>query len=168
MIRPYHEDDAAEVGSLIARTFSMFNLGFATPEERGDLLGPFQFAESAEQAHRAAITRAIEAPLVLVAERDGSIIGVLRGGRIDGRQRTVLQSLFVDGDHHRQGIGRRLAEHFERTCRDGRVTRIKVAATLFAVPFYQSLGYRRSTGVRTMGSGGTSGLIYQPMIKVFG
>jgi len=85
---------------------------------------------------------------------------------VDRRERTVLQSLFVDGEHHRRGTGRRLVEHFEQTCRDTGVTRIKVAATLLAVPFYQALGYRRSTGVRTMGSGGTRGLIYQPMIKM--
>jgi len=75
MIRLYREDDATEVGRLIAGTFSVFNLGFATPEGRNDLLGPFQFAESTEPAHRAAIAQALEAPLVLVAEHDGSIVG---------------------------------------------------------------------------------------------
>jgi putative acetyltransferase len=165
-IRQYREDDAPEVGRLIERTFAVFNLGFASPEEQNEILGPFQFAESSDPAHRTAISQALEAPLVLVAEQGGSIAGVLRGGRVDRRERTVLQSLFVDGPHHRRGIGRQLVETFEATCRDRGVTRIKVASTLLAVPFYQALGYGRSTGVRRMGSGATSGLIYQPMIKV--
>jgi hypothetical protein len=43
---------------------------------------------------------------------------------------------------------------------------IKVAATLFAVPFYLEMGYKRTTGVRAYRSFGSSGLVYQPMKKV--
>ena len=41
----------------------------------------------------------------------------------------------------------------------------KLSATLYAVPFYLRMGYRKSTGVRTMASLGESGLAYQPMKK---
>ena len=139
-LRTYRDDDASSVGRLIARTYSAFNLGFATPEQQAGLLGPFGFADSAEPAHRAAIAEAIGAPIVLVAEEAGAIVGVLRGGRVDGRGRTVLQSLFVAADHHRRGIGRRLVERFEQACPAGGVTVIKVASTLYAVPFYQATG----------------------------
>jgi GNAT superfamily N-acetyltransferase len=152
-IRTYGEDDAVEVGRLIARTHSAFNLSFATPEQRAALLGPFRFARSADPARREAIARAIAAPLVLV------------GGRLDHRQRVVLQSLFVAGSHHRRGVGRRLVERFEKDCRARGTMVIKVASTLYAVPFYQALGYRRSTGVRTMSSFEGAGLPYQPMKK---
>lgn len=164
-IRPYREDDAPSVGRLIAHTYSAFNLGFATPEQQADLLGPFRFADSAEPAHRAAIVEVIAAPMVLVAEEGGAIVGVLRGGRVDPRGRTVLQSLFVGADHHRRGIGRRLVQRFEEACRAGGVTALRVASTLYAVPFYRALGYRRSTGVRTGRSFQGSGLSYQPMRK---
>jgi GNAT superfamily N-acetyltransferase len=164
-IRAYRNGDAASVGRLIARTYSAFNLGFAPPEQQAGLLGPFGFADSAERAHRAAIAEAIGAPIVLVAEEAGGIVGVLRGGRVDGRGRTVLQSLFVAADHQRRGIGRRLVERFEKACPAGGVTVIKVASTLYAVPFYRALGYRRSTGVRTGRSFRGSGLPYQPMRK---
>jgi GNAT superfamily N-acetyltransferase len=164
-IRTYRDDDAVSVGRLIARTYSAFNLGFATPDQRASLLGPFRFAESTEPAHRAAIAKAIEAPMVLVAEEAGAIVGVLRGGRLDPRGRTVLQSLFVAADHHRRGVGRRLVTRFEQVCLGRNVAVVKLASTLYALPFYQALGYQRSTGVRTGRSFQGSGLPYQPMKK---
>jgi putative acetyltransferase len=167
-IRAYQDDDASGVGRLIARTYSAFNLGFATPEQQADLLGPFQFAESPDPDHRAAIAQVIEAPTVLVAEEAGAIVGVLRGGRLDGKGRTVLQSLFVAADHHRRGIGRRLVRRFEQACRARGVTVVKLSATLYAVSFYQAMGYRRSTGVRVGRSFQGDGLPYQPMRKVLG
>jgi GNAT superfamily N-acetyltransferase len=164
-IRTYRDDDAASVGRLIASTYSAFNLGFATPDQQASLLGPFRFAESTEPTHRTAISKAIRAPLVLVAEEAGAIVGVLRGGRLDRRGRTVLQSLFVAADHQRRGIGRRLVTRFEQVCLARGVAVVKVASTLYAVPFYQALAYTRSTGVRTMRSFQSSGLPYQPMKK---
>jgi GNAT superfamily N-acetyltransferase len=164
-IRSYRDADAAGVGRLVARTYSAFNLGFATSEQRDGLLGPFRFAESAEPAQRAAIAQAIGAPVVLVAEEEGVIVGVLRGGRVDHEGRTILQSLFVDAAHQRRGIGRRLVGRFEQVCRSQGVTRIRVASTLYAVPFYQAMRYQRSTGVRSMRSFETGGLPYQPLKK---
>jgi GNAT superfamily N-acetyltransferase len=164
-IRKYVDDDAVSVGRLIARNYAAFNLGFASPKERARLLGPFRFADSEEPAHQDAVADAIAAPTVLVAEVEGAIVAVLRGGRVDHRQRTVLQSLFVDGAHHRRGIGRRMVGRFEHVCRVRGVEAIKVASTLYAVPFYLALGYERSTGVRPMRSFEGGGLVYQPMKK---
>jgi GNAT superfamily N-acetyltransferase len=159
-IRPYRESDAESVGRLIAETYSRFNLSFATPEELGKLLGPFRHAWSSEPAHREAVAQVIRAPLVFVAQEDDEIVGVLRG------RKERLASLFVRGDHHRQGIGRRLAEQFEQECMRQETTVIRVAATLYAIPFYTSLGYRKTTGVRNGWSFEGTGLQYQPMKKV--
>jgi len=63
-------------------------------------------------------------------------------------------------------IGRRLVEQFEQECIRQDVTVIRVAATLYAIPFYAALGYRRTTGVRNGWSFGGTGLKYQPMKKV--
>ena len=166
-IRRYRESDAENVGKLIADTYSEFNLSYASPEERALLLGPFQHARSSEKAHREAIAQVIRAPMVWIAVDDGEIVGVLRGGRKDKQQRTVLQSLFVKGNHHRQGIGRKLVERFERECLRQGATVIRLAATLYAVPFYLAMGYKRSTGVRSGQSFEGSGLKVQPMRKVF-
>ena len=165
-IRRYQKSDVEQVGILIAETYGDFNLSEMTPEKRQAMLGPFAFARSSAPEHRDAIAEAIEAPAVWVAEQDGEIIGVLRGGRVDHLGRTVLSSLFVSGEHHRQGIGRALVERFEGEYIAKGVRVFKLSATLYAVPFYLSVGYRKSTGVRTMSSFDESGLLYQPMKKV--
>jgi GNAT superfamily N-acetyltransferase len=159
-IRDYRDDDAPSVGRLIADTFGEFNLAYASLQERVLLLGPFQHAESQEPANQAAIAEAIEADMVFVAEDDGEIVGVLRG------RSDKLQSLFVRKDHHRRGIGRALVAHFERECRRRETSAIKVQATLFAVPFYQSVGYKKTTGVRSCRIFEGTRFPYQPMKKV--
>ena len=166
IVRHYQKNDAAQVGTLIANTYGNYNLPEMTPEKRRSMLGPFAFAHSSAAEHRAAIAEAIEAPSVWVAEQDGEIVGVLRGGRVDHRGRTVLSSLFVSGKCHRQGIGRALVEQFEAEYEARGVTVFKLSATLYAVPFYLSVGYKKSTGVRSMSSFDESGLPYQPMKKV--
>ncbi len=159
-IREYCESDAVSVGRLIADTYTEFNLSFATPEQRAAFLGPFQHARSEEKAHQAAIAGVLRAAMVFVAEEDGEVVGVLRG------RPDKLQSLFVRGDHHRQGIGRRLVERFEQCCAEQGAGAIRLMSTLYAVPFYQAMGYKRTTGVRHMHSFEGEGLPYQPMKKV--
>ena len=165
-IRFYQKSDAEQVGILIAETYGDFNLSEMTPEKRQAMLGPFAFARSSAPEHRKAIAEAIDAPSVWVAEQAGEIVGVLRGGRVDRLGRTVLSSLFVSGEHHRQGIGRALVERFEGEYIAIGASVFKLSATLYAVPFYLSVGYRKSTGVRSMHSFEAGGLPYQPMKKV--
>ncbi|MBN1148333.1 MAG: GNAT family N-acetyltransferase [Anaerolineales bacterium] len=159
-IRPYQESDAENVGALIADTYSKFNLSFAPPDELGLFLGPFRHARSQEKSHQEAIAQVIRSAMVFVAEDNGEIVGVLRG------RKDRLASLFVRGDHHRQGIGRRLVERFEQECLQQGATVIRVAATLYALPFYLAMGYKRSTGVRTGWSFQGRGLKIQPMRKM--
>jgi GNAT superfamily N-acetyltransferase len=166
VIRRYKKSDGERVGILIAETYGDFNLPEMEPGKRAAMLGPFAFANSSRQEHRDAIAQAIEAPSVWVAEADGEIAGVLRGGRTDHLGRTVLSSLFVDGKYHRQGIGRALVERFEAEYLAKGARIFKLSATLFAVPFYLSAGYKKSTGVRCMHSFEEDGLPYQPMKKV--
>lgn len=165
-IRPYHQRDAARAGMVIADTYAAFNLNEMAVEQRELMLGPFLHARSAEELHQRAIAAAIRAPTVLVAEEAGNIVGVLRGGRMDELRRTVLQSLFVSGSHHRRGIGRALVKEFEGEYVARGVTVFKLLATMHAVPFYLAHGYRKSTGVRNIRSFDGVGLPSQPMKKV--
>lgn len=162
-IRNYKQSDSAEVGRLIADTYSEFNLSFASPEDKELMLGPFRHARSLDPAHQETITEVLESPIFLVAEIEtgtkDQIVGVLRG------RKERLASLFVRKDYHRQGIGRRLVKNFENEMRDQDVRMIRVAATLYAVSFYARLGYKKSTGVRTSWSFDGYGLPYQPMKK---
>jgi GNAT superfamily N-acetyltransferase len=159
-IRDYSPgDDARSVGMLIADTFSRYNLVGLSPEIRDRLLGPFLHARSEDPAHRREILGAIRSEIVLVAEEEGEIVGVLRG------RPARLGSLFVQGDRHHQGIGRALVERFEARIRDCGSRAVKVAAAPVAVPFYLKVGYKRCTGMRKMRIFGVDGYVYQPMKK---
>ena len=160
IIRAYREADASSVGRLIADTYATYNLDFLAPEARGPFLGPFAHAYSTDPAHQAAVAQVIRSEIVLVAEQDDEIVGVLRG------RKERLASLFVRGDRQRQGIGRKLVEHFEKISRAEGVRVIRVAATLYGIPFYQAMGYKRSTGLRNGWSFEGHGLPTQPMRKV--
>lgn len=161
-IRDYRESDAETVGQLIADTYGRFNLSSISPGERDAFLGPFQHARSPEKVHQEAIARVIRSEMVFVAEEKGEIVGVLRG------RKERLASLFVRGNRHRQGIGRRLVERFEQECLRQGVTVIRVASTPYAVPFYLKMGYKRSTGMRSGWSFEGRGLEVQPMKKLLG
>jgi GNAT superfamily N-acetyltransferase len=161
-IRPYQAADAPAVGRLIADTYEEFNLGFVPPDERGPFLGPFRHAGTADADQQAAIAAVIASETVLVAEDAGEVVGVLRG------RQERLASLFVRGDRHRQGIGRKLVERFEQDSLAKGVRVIRLAATLYGRPFYLAMGYKRSTGVRVGWSFDGHGLPYQPMRKVIG
>jgi GNAT superfamily N-acetyltransferase len=159
-IRDYQEDDARQVGILIADTYTEFNLDFASPEELPLLLGPFRHARSSDQANQQEIADTIHSEIVLVAEDGSKIVGVLRG------RKERLASLFVHKDYHRRGIGQSLVEQFEQESLNQGVGLIKVAATLFAVPFYKKMGYEESGEIKTSWSFDGYGLQHQPMIKL--
>ncbi len=152
IIRPLRDEDAIPVGQLIADTYTKFNLATVPREKLALYLGPFAHAYSTDQTHQKAIAEIIQADMVFVAEVEKKIAGVLRG------RQDKLQSLFVSESFHRQGIGRKLVQTFEQACREQHATTIKVMATLYAVPFYRAIGYKRTTGVRRMTSFEGTGL----------
>jgi putative acetyltransferase len=158
-IRRYRTSDCAVVGRLIADTFRQFNLSYAPPDEQERLLGPFRYAWSHDPDHQRRIAEVIDAPVVLVAEVKRAIVGILRGR--PGR----LHSLFVREACQRRGIGSQLVSAFERELGKVGSERITLQSTLNAVPFYEKLGYRRSTGVRSGPCFEGTGFRYQPMKK---
>jgi putative acetyltransferase len=160
IIRDYQKDDALEVGLLIKNTYSEFNLDFLEKDQLAAFLGPFAFVGDGNPAHHQALQDVIWSQFVYLAEVDGVIAGVLRG-RMDR-----LGSLFVDREYHHQGIGRELVTHFEDTVRRKHGTVIRVASSLYAVPFYLKMGYKRSTGIRNGWSFDGHGLPVQPMKKL--
>ena len=160
IIRDFKKKDAAAVGLLIKNTYSEFNLDFLKPDEIPAFLGPFAYAGDDDPALLEAIHQVILSIFVYVAEVDGIIAGVLRG-RMDR-----LGSLFVDREYHRLGIGRFLVEHFEKEVCRNHGTVIRVASSLYAVPFYLKMGYKRLTGIRNGWSFQGHGLPIQPMRKV--
>lgn len=158
-IRDYQKSDAPAVGLLIKETYSEFNLDFLPAEELPPYLGPFAFAGLDDPERLEDIHAVILSELVFVADVDGQIAGVLRG------RLNRLGSLFVAKEYHHQGIGAALVEHFEEAVREQGSQVIRVASSLYAVPFYLKMGYKRSTGVRVGWSFQGQGLPIQPMKK---
>jgi GNAT superfamily N-acetyltransferase len=159
-IRTCQENELPIIARLIADTYRDFNLTFAPPAERDQLLGTFRHAYDGDDAQKEALARRMRSEILLVALDAVEIVGVVRG------EKEKLHSLFVRGDHHRQGIGRRLVEAFEEECMRRGYSVIRLTATLFAEPFYLSMGYKRSTGVRPWRAYGGEGMFVQPMKKV--
>ncbi|MBE0636192.1 GNAT family N-acetyltransferase [Candidatus Bipolaricaulota bacterium] len=160
-IRVGTKEDAPAIGRLIATTYRTYNLSHADPEEQDRLLGPFRNAFSDDPKHREAILGVVPSPMLYVAVDRDKIVGVLRG------RKNILASLFVGGAYHRRGVGRMLVERFEKDSRKLGVNWIRVAATLYAVPFYQSMGYKKTIGVRRCHSFEGTDLKQQPMKKRF-
>ncbi len=159
-IREYTENDAHPVGKLIAETYSQFNLAHLPPDEVKSALGPFQYAWSDDQTHKEKIAIMIRSEWVFLAVDEGEIVGVLRGRK--GR----LASLFVHSDYQLKGAARQLVARFEQECQKYAPMVIRLSATVYAVPFYLKMGYKRSTGLRSGWSFDYHGLPIQPMRKV--
>lgn len=159
-IREYTENDAEPVGKLIAETYSRFNLAQLSPDELKLALGPFEYAWSDDQTHKEKIASMIRTEWVFVAVDEDEIVGILRG------RKERLASLFVRDDHHRQGVARKLVERFEEECQKYAPMVIRLSATVYAVPFYLQMGYKKSTGLRSGWSFDYHGLPMQPMRKV--
>ena len=87
----------------------------------------------------------------------GKEFGFKTIGVIRGRPNRIF-NLFVDSNYHKKGVGRRLVEMFEKKAFAHKSKIIKISASLYAVPFYQRRGYKKTTGLRKL-----FGLKVQPM-----
>jgi GNAT superfamily N-acetyltransferase len=108
----------------------------------------------------ALLARSLGGHFVLVAEVDGRIVGA-----IEVRDEEHISLLFVDRSHQRRGIGRELVRRALRVC--GAVglppSQISVNSSLFAVPFYESLGFRPTSAPQVR-----DGIHYVPMVLASG
>lgn len=84
-----------------------------------------------------------DSELVMVAEQDGEVVGVVVG-TIDGTH-AYFYRLAVDPSHQGRGIGRKLVEAIENRFRQRGVNRVLIMVNQDnekALPFYHSLGYQ--------------------------
>lgn len=68
-----------------------------------------------------------------------------------------ISLFFINPNHHRQGIGRKL---FDYAYADQAVERITVNSSSYAIGFYESLGFSKAAEEQE-----TDGLRYTPMIR---
>lgn len=148
-IRRFRDKDAEEVCNFVRETF----LKFVAPSfskkgiEKGlASITPKTFTEKAEGS------------LKYVAVKDGKIIGVIFGNYKKGS----ISMLFVRKDMVRKGIGKLLLNKIEREMKRHGIKAIRVNSSLYAVPFYEKMGYKKSRGIVKK-----DGKVHQPMIKKF-
>jgi len=131
-IRPFEDEDAPTVSSIIERCFTQLDLGGHTPE--GIRL---QIAGSQPNS---LITRS-RTTRYFVATADGSIVGICGYG--DGK----VQTLFVDFDHHGRGIGKALLTTVLADAEQNGVTKIITWSTMYAEDLYSSFGFEKEREV---------------------
>lgn len=83
------------------------------------------------------------------------LVGILRG------KNNRIISLFVEEKFHKLGIGKMLVRYFEKAIKNSGGGKIRVRASIYATPFYQKIGYKKTTGIRLF-----KGLRTQPMKKI--
>lgn len=94
--------------------------------------------------------------VVAVAEASGDVVGFVHA--ITGEEVGHVLRLYVDPDHRRQGIGRRLLEHVVEEMADldhDRVAALVLAENDLGVEFYRSAGFETVDEAETM-IGGTA------------
>lgn len=141
-IRRMEERDVELVSALCMRSFAR-SVASTVSEE-----GLSSFSRVADGA--AFLGRMKADTLMLVAEDDEAIRGV-----IELKEGRHLAMLFVDPDHQRKGVGRRL---LSAALGHARVDTVTVRASLSSVPAYEKYGFECTGEV-----GESAGLTYQPM-----
>jgi len=139
-LRKFLKKDTKAVALLVMNVYKKFNsLEFFKKSAVQDYLDYYDPKKNTiEQLYK----NFRRTPIFYVAVEKNKIIGMIRGrtGRIS--------NLFVNGDYHKKGIGRLLVNKFESEAKKQKSKEIKIRASLYATPFYQKMGYKKTTGIR--------------------
>jgi GNAT superfamily N-acetyltransferase len=150
-IRAYRREDARAAAALISETYARFNANEGTKRAVRRYVELYRpDGRKSDEIH----ARFARTPIFYVAVHQTRIVGLVRGTP------DRLINLFVAGSHHRRGIATRLVQKYEAACLRAGSRELRARASLFAIGFYESIGYRKTTGVRDF-----HGLSVQPMRK---
>ena len=149
-IRSITAKDIEPACYLIRETYRNFNYEEGTVDATNEYLDSYNPDLNRDSLKK----RFRRTPICYVATEKNEVIGIIRG--FYGH----LVNLFVDGRHHRKGIGRKLLDQFEHRCREDGQDVIKASISIFSIPFYEANGYKKTTGIRNQ-----KGLKIQPMRK---
>ena len=150
-IRKYRPADARSVATLISETYSEFCR--LEGEEHAvqkyvDHYNPIGRSDSEVEG------LFTHTSIRLVATSDSRLVAILRA------RENRITNLFVHRKYHRRGIATRLVNRFEKACLAEGVTEVVLRGSLYAIPFYEAIGYKKTTGIRTFRD-----LKIQPMKK---
>lgn len=151
-IRKYKQKDLFQAASLISETFRKFNFKDNAQAAARDYVAFYNPSLNRTEIKE----RFDDSTLFFVAERHDQIVGILRA--TDNR----IVNLFVNKKFHKNGIGKKLIQCYEKECSKLGYQEIVLRSQVYAVPFYLACGYKRTTGIRNK-----HGLLVQPMRKKF-
>jgi diamine N-acetyltransferase len=156
-IRKYKSSDLEQCIDLVCKTYATSNRNELSKEALDFFLKRQRNRDLAKQAQEDSVT-------AFVAEDSTHIVGF---GRIMKKRNTKrkgwyhLSRLFVLPTQQGKGIGEKMYLRMENDIRKMNGSRIYVASSLYALPFYEKQGFKKVTGLRSK-----KGLRYQPMRKI--
>lgn len=138
-IRKFEERDVLDVADLAMKTFQKYNgSAFYNKEAITNTLNYFDTTKNTKER---LLEKFSKKPIFYVAEEDSHIVGMING--VSDR----ISSLFVDESQHRKGIGKALLENFVIEAKDCDSDYISIESSLYAVEFYQKMGFLKTTGI---------------------
>ena len=147
LIRKFKKQDVDEVYKLVSKTFKEFVSSDFSKRKIKEWLEE-QYPE--KQIERSK-TRD-----VYVAIIKNKIVGM-----IEALPNKKISRLFIDKSYHKKGIASSLLDKIEALYRKRGAKKLAVWSSLYAVKFYEKLGYRKSRGLVKK-----DGAVYQPMAKI--
>jgi len=149
-IKKYNPSDLQEVTNLIRETFRKFNSKEGTKKGIKKYLDYYDTRKNIDKIKETFSKNTI----FFVIKKKNKIMGLIRG------RKNKIENLFVKGEYHNKGIGRKLVEKFEKEAKKQKSKEIRIRASLYSIPFYKKIGYKKTTGIRNM-----KGIKIQPMRK---
>lgn len=154
MIRKFRKEDTLETADLARDTFIKYN-GNDYFDIKGikAVTNSFDTSMHSEDYLYSVLSNK---DIFYVYEIKNTIVGMIRGDK------NRIGTLFVKDGYQGKGIGKLLINTFEKDALNLNTEYIKIHASLYAVKFYESMGYKKSTGIRNF-----KGLKIYNMIKRF-
>lgn len=129
MIRPFNRTDLHALHRMICETIDASYSGVYPPRA-------VEFFKEHHSEKKIAERSAVGEILVLISERDGSIMAA--GALID----SEIIGVFVRSDHQRQGYGKAIMIQLEQIAMKQGIRKLSLSISLPSKPFYEHLGYR--------------------------
>ena len=150
IIHKYNPSDLQEIANLIRETFRKFNSKEGNKKGIKKYLDYYDTRKNINKIKQTFSKNTI----FFVIKKKNKIIGLIRG------RKNKIENLFVKGEYHKRGIGKKLVEKFEKEAKKQKSKEIMIRASLYSVPFYKKMGYKKTTGMRNI-----KGIKIQPMKK---
>jgi GNAT superfamily N-acetyltransferase len=158
-IRAYDGSNFHEVSNVLATMMKEHTFKNVNEKTKEKFLGIFNYVGAEDPGKVMELERTLAMSEIWIAYNGDEIAGIVRGTRDN------ILNLFVKDEYSRCGIGTKLVEKFEEYCLMQGFSNVRLSSTVEAITFYETLGYKKTTGLRMARYSGKRGFEYQPMMK---